>query len=98
MNTLNKDNLRTVTLQNGVTLNVSLDAFDDYELMEDLSSVNDTNNMLTIVKVCNKLLGKDNKEKLFNVLRNEKGIVPFSKVQDAIGEIFEKLGDSAKNS
>ena len=69
---------------------------DDMEFVEALAELDE--NPLKFPKVCNMLLGKEQKEKLYDHLRNEKGKVPVDAVSNAITEIMSLAGDSTKNS
>jgi hypothetical protein len=53
---------------------------------------------MAVPKALEKLIGKAQKEKLYDSLRKEDGIGRISDVQKAFLAIFEKLGDKGKNS
>ena len=55
----------------GITVNVAADVFDDFELVMDLSELND-GNPLKIAPVFIRLLGKDQAKTVLNALRDPK--------------------------
>ena len=71
-------------------------ALDDYELLEDLCELDDGNSAKT-TSVLNRLLGKEQKDRLKEHLRTESGRVPASKMMIEIGEIFNSVKEG-KNS
>ena len=50
-----------------------------------------------ISRICNLILGKENKKALYDHLRDEKGHVPADKVEEELTEILKSLGDETKN-
>lgn len=80
----------------GFEFEISEDVVNDYELVENLAELED--NPLMISKVVNKILGKEQTEKLKNHVRDDKGIVPIDKMTKEIIEIFQISGDEIKNS
>lgn len=71
-------------------------ALDNMELIDIMAEVDD--NPLQFTKVVNLLLGKDQKQKLYDILRREDGTVPIKAVSEAVTEIFNLLGEIGKNS
>lgn len=69
---------------------------DDYELLELVTEVDKGNNAV-IMDVIDRLLGKEQKNKLKEHVRNEAGRVTVSKMIAEIMDIFEKSGPG-KNS
>lgn len=80
----------------GFEFEISEDVVNDYELVENLAELED--NPLMISKVVNKILGKEQTEKLKNHVRDDKGIVPIDKMTKEIIEIFQISGEEIKNS
>ena len=66
------------------------------ELVDTLVEV-ESNDLLAVSKLGEMLLGKDGKKKLYDHLRNNKGIVPVDLFMQELNEIMGALGDSAKN-
>jgi hypothetical protein len=66
------------------------------ELLDDLVELDDGNGY-AISRVVGRILDKDEKKKLYDHLRVD-GVTAVSKVVEAMKEIFDKLGDNAKNS
>lgn len=71
-------------------------ALDDYELLEDLCELDEGNTSKTI-SVLNRLLGKEQKDRLKEHLRSKNGRVPASKMMNEMGEIFNSVKEG-KNS
>ena len=71
-------------------------ALDDYELLEDLCELDEGNASKTI-SVLNRLLGKEQKDRLKEHLRSKNGRVPASKMMNEMGEIFNSVKEG-KNS
>ena len=71
-------------------------ALDDYELLEDLCELDEGDTSKTI-SVLNRLLGKEQKDRLKEHLRSKNGRVPASKMMNEMGEIFNSVKEG-KNS
>ena len=69
---------------------------DDMELVDKIAEA-DAGNPLAVSAVIEKVLGKEQKAKLYNHLRNEDGRVPIEKVGEEIVEIITSLGSEGKN-
>lgn len=72
------------------------EAMNSMELVDTLVEV-ESNDLLAVSKLGEMLLGKDGKKKLYEHLRNNKGIVPVDLFMQELNEIMGALGDSAKN-
>lgn len=84
------------TTKSGFCFEVDETGLDDMEFVEALAELDE--NPLMLPKVCTTLLGKEQKAKLYDHLRNENGKVPASDVSNAIVEIMTIAGESTKNS
>jgi hypothetical protein len=89
--------MKKIKLDSGITMEVADNAIDDMELFEMLISI-DEGNGTAVPKALEKLIGKAQKEKLYDSLRKEDGIVRITDVQKAFMAFLEKLGDKGKNS
>ena len=89
------------TLTNGFKFSVDENIMRDAEFLDLLVEV-DEGNILSYPKMTNKLLGADQKKKLYNKLRDKKsGIVDIEEVGKAIVEVLTIIGqeeDEGKNS
>lgn len=85
-----------VKTQSGFEIAVDDEAMNSMELVDTLVEV-DGNDLLAVSKLGEMLLGKDGKKKLYDHLRNNKGIVPVDLFMQELNEIMGALGDSAKN-
>lgn len=88
--------MKKVKLDDGFTVSVEEDVMDDMELLDDLVKV-DEGDGYAISRIVERILGGEEKKKLYEHLRNEKGKIPITVVVAAIRELFEKLGDKGKN-
>ena len=68
-----------------------------FECEVDADAINDQdNNPLYYIKTIKLLLGEQEKQRLYDHLRNENGRVPATKVMETIGEIIKLLGEKNK--
>ena len=88
--------MKKIRLDSGITLNVKDNVMDNMDLLDDLVELDDGNGY-AISRVVGRILDKDEKRKLYDHLRVD-GVTAVSKVVEAMKEIFDKLGDNAKNS
>lgn len=78
------------TLSNGFEYKINSDALDDIEFLEMLVDADD-DDIASVMMLINKLLGKKQKQRLYDHLRNDKGIVKASDVSGAISEMFDQV-------
>lgn len=83
-------------LENGFEFVVDDDALDNMELIDAMADAQEDNPAM-FSKAVLILLGKDQRQKLYDHLRDESGRVPIEAVTNAFVEIFEALGDHGKN-
>lgn len=92
--------MKVIQMESGIKLNIDETVLDDIELLDDMVS-SDEGDAMALSRICSKLLGKTEKKKLYDSLRNEQGRVPATAVVPAVVEILTKLGkteDDGKNS
>lgn len=92
--------MKKIVMESGLELLIDEKVADDIELLDDMVA-SDEGDAMAISRICTKLLGKAEKKKLYNSLRNEDGRVPVTDVVPAIVEVLTKLGkteDDGKNS
>ena len=82
--------------ESGFCFKINEADLDDMEFVEALAELEE--DALKFPKVCDMLLGKEQKKKLYDHLRNENGKVPVNAVSNAIAEIMSVAGESTKNS
>lgn len=87
--------MKNIRLDNGLNLTIQDNALNNMELLDDLVDL-DAGNGYAISRVVSRLLGKEEKKKLYEHLRAD-GVVQISKVVDCMKEIFDKLGAEGKN-
>ena len=86
-----------VKISNGFGCVIDDEMLDDMELVEDLAAVQ-KDDPFRLPGVIVRILGQEQKDALYESLRNEKGKVTVKAATDALVEIFEASGDDAKNS
>lgn len=79
----------------GFEYEIEKERINNYELLENISELDD--NPLALTKVVDLLLGKDQIKKLKDHVRTEKGLVPTDKLSSEITEIFQNQNET-KNS
>lgn len=83
--------------KSGFVFAIDEDVKDDMELLESFIEL-DSGNMTVLPKCITSLLGKDQKEKLYDHCRSEKtGRVSAQAVMREIKEILDDAGDEVKN-
>ena len=89
--------MKKIELTNGLKLEIDEENLQDMELLDDLYE-SQTTNPLKVSAVIQKVLGDENKKKLYDYIRDKKtGRVLPDDVTDALMEIFSKM-DETKNS
>lgn len=88
--------MQKVITKSGFECLVDKKQMDDMELVDKIAEA-DAGNPLAVSAVIGKVLGKEQKVKLYNHLRNEDGRVPIEKVGEEIVEIITSLGSEGKN-
>ena len=83
-------------LKCGFDVEVPDEALDDFELLEDLAEIDETENAAKVLSVYKRLLGTEQFKALKEHLRGESGRVSTKLMMDTLAEIFE-LNDEAKN-
>ena len=78
------------TTAGGFEYKIEASRFDDMEFMEMLAESSD-DDPLALTKIMTKLLGKKQKKRLYEHLRNEDGIVPVTGVVAELNDIFSQI-------
>ena len=81
--------------KSGFTFEIDPEELNDMEFLEALAETSE--NPLAFPKVCAMLLGKEQKQRLYEHLRNENGKVPIEAVEKEITEIMSSSGEEIKN-
>ena len=83
-------------LTNGFEFDIDANVLDNMELIDAMAEAqNDDPTKFSEATLL--LLGREERKRLYDHLRDENGRVPVQAVADAFVEIFEILGDQAKN-
>lgn len=86
-----------VEIKKGCKYEIDDEAMDNMELIEAIAETKN-DSAAGLSKVLTIILGKEQKKKLYDDLRNEKGRVPVTDVSEAIIKIMNSFGDKGKNS
>ena len=83
-------------LKNGFEFDIDEKALDNMELIDAMAEAQD-DNPAKFSKAILLLLGKDERDRLYDHIREKDGRVPIQSVADSFVEIFQILGDQGKN-
>ena len=83
-------------LENGFEYEVDEKLLDDMELLDALAEAEE--NPLKISVVSRKVLGTEQRKRLYDHIRREDGTVPVEEASQAIVDILESMGEEGKNS
>ena len=86
----------TGTTASGFAFSISDEATNDMELFDLFAEADQ--NPLALPPLINRLLGPEQKKRLYDHLRNENGIVPIDKVGDELLEMLNGSGATGKKS
>jgi len=82
-------------LESGFEYEVAEEVRDNMELLDAIVEAEE--NPLAVSKVVKLLLGENQRRKLYDHLRTDKGNVPILAVSNAVAEIFRGSGQAVKN-
>lgn len=83
-------------LKNGLEIEIDENAFNNMEVLDSMRGM-DEGNPFALSKFCDLVFSKEEKKKLYDFCRDEKGKVPVEKAVAIITEIMESLGKTEKN-
>ena len=84
------------TLKNGFEYEIDDEIMDDMEMVEAVAEAQGEN-PLAVATVIKMALGEDQKKRLYDHIRNDKGRVPVQEAVESLTEMFEALGKDGKN-
>ena len=82
-------------LESGFEYEVAEEVRDNMELLDAIVEAEE--NPLAVSKVVKLLMGENQRRKLYDHLRTDKGNVPILAVSNAVAEIFRGSGQAVKN-
>lgn len=85
-----------ITTKSGFTCDIDPDALNDSELLDAIAELQ-SGNKLAFPVVSLKVLGRENRAKLYDHLRTAAGRVPLEGVDREMTEIMQALGKPAEN-
>lgn len=88
--------MKKIVLENGLELEVNEQCLNNMELLDALEEMTDGNE-LAMSKVVKLMLGKDNRKKLYDFIRDKDGRVPLEIIDKCLTEIMYLLGEQGKN-
>ena len=86
-----------IELNCGIWVNIEKEVFDDMQIVDLLAELEEGNG-LAISKLSKLVFKPEDKKKIYEALKDEHGRIPVNKFTETFTEIFNKLGDSGKNS
>ena len=87
----------TGKIESGFEFQIDEEMFNDMELLDRLVEV-DGGNYTALSNVITTIIGKEQKQRLYDHVRNEAGRVPIKAVADEFREIISLAGSGLKNS
>lgn len=84
------------TTKSGFKFEIDEARVNDMEFLDALAETQD--DVLGFSKVCTMLLGSEQKKRLYDHLRDDRGHVPIEAMQEAIEDILKSSGEDLKNS
>lgn len=88
--------MRSGTTSSGFKFTIDEEDWNDMEFIELMAAADE--NPLKYPALLERMLGKEQKKKLYDHCRNDKGRAPVDVVEKEIEEIFEIAGQDVKNS
>lgn len=85
-----------VKLSCGFEGEVNEDAVNDIEFLEAIALMSEQDNPLGLVKLCNLMMSKEDKKRLYDACRDENGRATTEKVGKQITELLEQLQSKKK--
>lgn len=89
--------MKTGKLKNGFKYKIDESVLDDMRVLDALAEVDSGENPLKISWVIKTVLGEEQREKLYDALKDENGRVPSDAVVDALVEMLSE-SEEGKNS
>jgi len=83
--------------KSGFAYALDKDVMNNMELVDALAEMQEEN-PLSVSRVLNLILDKNQKQRLYNHVRTESGRVPMEKITEELGEIFSAFGQQGKKS
>lgn len=88
--------MRKGQLENGFKFEIDEEALDDMELLDAMAEAEE-GDALKMSKVMLRVLGKEQRDALYEHIRNESGRVPIEAAMNALVEILNSAGEEGKN-
>ena len=88
--------MRKGTTESGFRFKFDEEDWNDMEFIELMAEVEE--NVLKYPAMIERMLGKEQKDALYEHCRNDKGRVPLEAIKNEIDEIFDIAGQDTKNS
>jgi hypothetical protein len=82
--------------KDGFEYEIDMENVEDMRFVEALAEA-DEGSPRALREVLNRMLGEEQKERLYEFCQDEKGRVPLESVKGVITEIFEAAGEEIKN-
>ncbi len=82
--------------KSGFAYALDKDILNNMELVDALAEMQEEN-PLSVSQVLNLILGKEQKQRLYDHVRTDSGRVPMEKITEELGELFSAFGQPGKN-
>lgn len=92
------DKTITGTTRSGFRFTLAQDAAKDMELVDDLAALDAGTDPFAMSRVCLRLLGKDQRKRLYDHIRGENGRVAPQTLFQELTDVFTGMGEAGKNS
>lgn len=86
------------TTKSGFQYTLNDNVMNNMELVDAMAELDDGGHPFALSKVCLLLLGKEQRKRLYDHIRDEDGIVPPKAMGEEVAEIIRGCGDAGKNS
>ena len=89
--------MKRIELDSGFIADIDENRLDDIELFDAIVEL-DGGDITRLPIILNKLLGKSDKKRLYDIHRSVNGTVPTEVIVEELKAIFDAMGDSVKKS
>ncbi len=86
------------TTRSGFRFSVAANAAEDMELLDDMAALQDGSDPFALSRVCQKILGKEQRKRLYDHIRGADGRVPPETLSNELVDVFGGFGAAGKNS
>lgn len=85
-----------IKTNSGFEIDFNATCMNNMELLDQLVAM-ETGDILAVSKICNLIFSKEDKQRLYDHVKEKDGRVPLEKIDVEINEIFSLAGNQGKN-